>query len=68
MKNNNQVDAQDIYEELSHWATKNNYINTDIAFEIEIPKKEARKAIKYLKSRFNGVDDLINELVKSCIK
>lgn len=62
------VSKSDIYEELLYWSEKNNYINREIACEIEIPKKEMGIAIKHLKSKFPTADGkLISDIVKEFI-
>lgn len=62
------VSKSEIYDELLYWSEKNYFINREIAYEIEIPKKEMGTAIKYLKSKFPTADGkLISEIVKSCI-
>lgn len=63
------VNESELYDELLHWAEQNHYINDEIAYEIEIPKKEMGIAIKYLKSKFPTADgSTISKLVKSLIK
>ena len=62
------VNESELYDELLHWAEQNYYINDEIAYEIEIPKKEMGIAIKYLKSKFPTVDGkIISEIVKEHI-
>ena len=62
------VDTSEIYSELLYWAEKSHFINDEIAYEIEIPKKEMGNAIKYLKSKFPTVDGkIISEIVKEHI-
>lgn len=62
------VDTSEIYSELLYWAEKSHFINDEIAYEIEIPKKEMGNAIKYLKSKFPTVDGkIISEIVKENI-
>lgn len=62
------IDTSEIYSELLYWAEQNYYINDEIAYEIEIPKKEMGIAIKYLKSKFPTVDGkIISEIVKEHI-
>ena len=62
------VQPFEIYESLSYWAEKNYYINDEIAYEIQIPKKEMGVAIKYLKEKFPTTDGkLISEIVKEHI-
>ena len=59
------VSKSEIYSELSYWAEQNYYINDEISYEIEIPKKEMGSAIKYLKSKFPTADGkLISDIVK----
>lgn len=59
------VSAQELYDELLYWAEKNNFINDEIAYNIQIPKKEMGIAIKYLKKKFPSVDGkLISDIVK----
>ena len=63
------VDISEIYSELLYWSEKSHFINDEIAYEIEIPKKEMGNAIKYLKSKFPTVDGkIISELIKSFVK
>lgn len=60
------VSKSEIYDELSYWAEQNDYVETDIAYEIVIPKKEMGTVIKYLKSKFPTADGkLISDIVKS---
>lgn len=62
------VSASEIYESLSYWAEKNHYINDEIAYEIQIPKKEMGVAIKYLKKEFPTADGkMISEIVKKSL-
>lgn len=62
------VNESELYDELLHWAEQNYYINDEIAYEIEIPKKEMGIAIKYLKSKFPTVDGkIISEIVREHI-
>lgn len=62
------IDTSEIYSELLYWAEKSHFINDEIAYEIEIPKKEMGNAIKYLKSKFPTVDGkIISEIVKEYI-
>ena len=62
------VDKSEIYSELLYWAEKNHFINDEISYEIEIPKKEMGIEIKYLKSKFPTVDGkIISEIVKENI-
>lgn len=59
------VDKSEIYSELLYWAEKSHFINDEIAYKIEIPKKEMGNAIKYLKSKFPTVDGkIISNIVK----
>ena len=59
------VGASEIYEELRYWAEKNHYINDEIAYEIQIPKKEMGMAIKFIKSKLPTADGkMISEIVK----
>lgn len=63
------VNESELYDELLHWSEQNYYINDEIAYEIEIPKKEMGIAIKYLKSKFPIADGkIISELIKSFVK
>ena len=59
------ISKSEIYSELSYWAEQNYYVNDEIAYEIEIPKKEMGNVIKYLKSKFPTADGkLISDVVK----
>lgn len=62
------ANASDIRCELEHWAIENNYFQKEILSIIEIPKKERKFLINYLKLKFPTTDGkLISNIVKEYI-